>query len=654
MDKGVNVHQEGDKQLGEALKQEGLITENQLQHAVQLQQESLKKRRFGDLLVELGYLTKRQLREIARKYNHRVHLGEILVDGGILTDEKLEEALDTQKVSKKLLGEILIDSNTITEEQFAMALSQQFDYPYIVPDKRLIDKKLLQLFPEDFLRQHMALPVWKNEEVVTVIVQNPLDQTLHSMLKHLFGSKYELAIAPKALIKKVLREIMEERTLFSKGAAPVIDQSRDKTFQRYNLDQAVAVDSPTGQIINIVDYILCNAIQERASDIHIEPLYDKLRVRYRIDGKLVYKTDLPKNISDSLMRRIKVISKIDIADSKENLEGHVYVSLNNKDIDLRVAIYPTVLGEAITIRILTKEIGLRDLEDLGMLPKVLTILKKILDTPSGLILFTGPTGSGKTTSLYACLNYMNKTDVKIVTIEDPVEYSIEGISQCQIKDATEKQMSDRIKSMMHQDPDVLVMGEISNEITAVGSVQAGLSGHKVFSTIHTDDSIGAILRLIELGLRTYLLSSTGIAVLSQRLVRKICRNCKEPYTPSKELFKEFKLKDIDPDFFDFYHGKGCVNCNYSGFFGRTGVFELLALNDEIRSSFLENNNASVIRKIAHNTGNYLSLREAGFIKALQGETTLDEAMGLLSYNEKETVASMDLKTEDIKYWMEEE
>ena len=654
MDKQENGHQEGDKQLGEALKQEGILTDNQLQHSIQIQQESLKKKRLGEILIELGYITKRQLREIARKYNHRVHLGEILVDSGVLSEEKLEQALDTQKVNKKLLGEILVESSVITEEQFAMALSQQFDYPYIVPDKRLIDKKLLQLFPEDFLRQHMALPVWKNEDVVTVIVQNPLDQSLQTMLKHLFGTKYELAIAPKTLIKKVLREIMEERSILTKGIAPIIDQTRDRTFQRYVLDNVAPAESTTGQIINIVDYILCSAITERASDIHIEPLYDRLRIRYRIDGRLIYKTDLPKNLADSLMRRIKILSKIDIADSKDNLEGHIYVTLNNKDIDLRVAIYPTVLGEAITIRLLTKEIGLRDLEDLGMLPKVLSILKKVLDTPSGLILFTGPTGSGKTTSLYACLNYLNKPDVKIVTIEDPVEYSIEGISQCQIKDATEKQMSDRIKTMMHQDPDVMVMGEISNEITAVGSIQASLSGHKVFSTIHTDDSIGAILRLMELGLRTYLLSSTGIAVLSQRLVRKICKNCKEPYTPSKELIKEFKLKDIDSDLFDFYHGKGCVNCNYSGFFGRTGVFELLAVNDEIRITFLDNNNASVIRKVAHSTGNYLSLREAGFIKALQGETTLDEAMSLLSYNEKETFSMMDLKTEEIKYWMEEE
>jgi len=654
MNKQENGHQEGDKQLGEALKQEGILTDNQLQHSIQIQQESLKKKRLGEILIELGYITKRQLREIARKYNHRVHLGEILVDSGVLTEEKLEQALDTQKVNKKLLGEILVESSVITEEQFAMALSQQFDYPYIVPDKRLIDKKLLQLFPEDFLRQHMALPVWKNEDVVTVIVQNPLDQSLQTMLKHLFSAKYELAIAPKSLIKKVLREIMEERSILTKGIAPTIDQSRDRTFQRYALDNVAPAESTTGQIINIVDYILCDAITERASDIHIEPLYDRLRIRYRIDGRLVYKTDLPKNLADSLMRRIKILSKIDIADSKDNLEGHIYVTLNNKDIDLRVAIYPTVLGEAITIRLLTKEIGLRDLEDLGMLPKVLTILKKVLDTPSGLILFTGPTGSGKTTSLYACLNYLNKPDVKIVTIEDPVEYSIEGISQCQIKDATEKQMSDRIKTMMHQDPDIMVMGEISNEITAVGSIQASLSGHKVFSTIHTDDSIGAILKLMELGLRTYLLSSTGIAVLSQRLVRKICKNCKDPYTPSKELIKEFKLKDIDSDLVDFYHGKGCVNCNYSGFFGRTGVFELLAVNDEIRSTFLDNNNASVIRKVAHSTGNYLSLREAGFIKSLQGETTLDEAMSLLSYNEKETFSMMDLKTEEIKYWMEEE
>ena len=649
----TNVIKQTDAKLGDALLKENLVKRNQLQHAIQIQEESVKKKRLGEILVELGYLTKRQLRDIARKYNHRIQLGEILVDLGAIDLSGLEEALEAQKTNNRKLGEILIDTKTITEEQFAMALSQQFDYPYVVPDNRLIDKKLLQKFSADFLRQHMALPVWKAEDIVTVIVHNPLDRVLMRTLEQTFNGKYELAISPKSVIKKVLREILEERNLLQTNFPQTVETISSSSFKRYNLNTAQPTSTATGQIINIVDYIICNAINERASDIHIDPLYDRLRVRYRIDGTLFYKTDLPNTLSDSLIRRVRVLSNIDIADSSVNLEGHMYVTLDNKDIDLRVSIYPTVLGDAITIRVLTKEIGLRDLEDLGMLPKVLSTLKDMLHSPSGLIMFTGPTGSGKTTSLYACLNHMNKADVKICTIEDPVEYSIEGISQCQVKGATEQQMSDKIKSMMHQDPDVIVLGEINNEVTAIGAVQATLSGHKVFSTIHTDDSIGAIMRLMELGLRTYLLSSTGIAVLSQRLVGKICNSCKQPYTPSKELIKEFKLKDIDPDFLDFYHGKGCADCNFRGFFGRSGVYEFLAVNEEIRSSFLNNNNAFEIRKVAQNSESFISLRQAGFIKALQGETTLDEAMSLLSYNERQTFSSMNLSKEEIKEWMEE-
>jgi type IV pilus assembly protein PilB len=285
-----------------------------------------------------------------------------------------------------------------------------------------------------------------------------------------------------------------------------------------------------------------------------------------------------------------------------------------------------------------------------MLPRVLKTLKLILDSPSGLVLFTGPTGCGKTTSLYACLNYLNNWNLKIVTLEDPVEYSIEGISQCQVKSMQEGIIAERVKAMMHQDPDVMVIGEINTESTAYGAIQAALTGHKVCSTIHTDDSIGAVLRLMDGGLRTFLLSSTSMAILSQRLVRKICPQCTERYSPPVDVIKEFHIKNFDPDRFEFYRGKGCAECNYTGFFGRSGAFELLAMNDEIRGAFLLNKNASEIRRLAYKTGNYISLRESGFIKALQHITTLEEAIGVLSYNEKESFASIDLTFQEIQRW----
>lgn len=642
-------------QLGKSLLKENIITPNQLQHALQLQQESLDKKLLGEILLDLGYVTKRQLREVSRKYHFRIQIGALLVENGYITEEQLRQALSKQQTVHRPLGEILMEDGILDEEQLAKAISQQLDYPYFVPDKRTVDTKLLALFPSAFLRQHIVLPLYKNNDIVTVLVHNPLDpqmlQTLNSILKE----RFELAVGPKSVIKNVLREIMMERSMVQ-NVAQMAQQSTETTgsFSRYDLTQRGDASGGTTQISNMVDYIIANAINEGASDIHIESLYNKQRVRYRIDGKLVFKTDLPGNLQDSIIRRIKILAQIDLADSSDTLIGQMYVKVDEKEHDLRVSIYPTVLGTSITIRLLTKDLGLKDLEDLGMLPRVLSTLKGLLHAPSGFVLFSGPTGTGKTTSLYACLNYLNRDDMKICTLESPVEYNIEGIAQRQYKHANSKQMEEILKGIMHQDPDIIVIGEIHDEVTATASVQAALSGHKLFSTIHTDDSFAAIHRLMSVGLRTYLLSSTGIAVLAQRLVREVCSACKEKYTPPRSLFQQLNLVDTDPDDWDFYRGKGCVTCGQSGFKGRSGVYELLAVYDEVRNAFLEESNAGLIRKVCQNSRNYISLRQAGLIRALHGSTTLDEIFSILSYSERQAFASMSMTLDDINYWMEKE
>ncbi len=636
--------------IGEALIKDSKINENQLQHALQVQKELIKKKRLGEILIDLGYVSKRDLREVTKKYEHKVQIGVILIENRAITPEVLEEALEIQKEKKKPIGNILIDLGAITEEEFAKAFSIQMDLPYVLPDKRLIDMKLFSRLPEKFMREYGALPMWENEGAVTVLVHDPTDGFVQKFLRNTYGEKYEMAVAPKSAIKKVLEEIVKEKELVSSSMVSPLDETQQAAFRRYPMDDDTPARGGTGQIVNIVNYILSNAIKERASDIHIESQVDRLRVRYRIDGKLIYRTDLPKYLMDPIIRRLKVMARMDITEIRETQEGRIFISYNKQEIDLRVSIFTTVLGGAVTIRLLTKELGLRDLEDLGMLPRVLKTLKLILDSPSGLILFTGPTGCGKTTSLYACLNYLNTWNVKIVTLEDPVEYSIEGISQCQVKSMQEGIIAERVKSMMHQDPDVMVIGEISNESTAYGAIQTALTGHMVCSTIHTDDSIGAVLRLMDAGLRTFLLSSTSMAILSQRLVRKICPQCRERYSPSVEIVKEFHIKDFDPDRFEFYRGKGCAECNYTGYFGRSGAFELLAMNDEIRSAFLLNKNAAEIRRLAYKTGNYISLRESGFIKALQHITTLEEGIGVLSYSERESFATIDLTFQEIQRW----
>lgn len=639
-------------QLGAALIKEGLLAQPQIQHALQVQLDAFEKKRLGQILVELGYVDTSQIREVSRKYGLRQPLGELLVDGGFMTEADLDTALEMQKPSGKRLGEYLLESKRITEEQLARVLSLQTDLPYILPNKRLVDQAVFQRFTPAFLRQYNVIPLFKNEDVTTVLVHDPFDKDMIRMLNGLVKGKTDLAVGPKSMIVKVLGEMLDERALISQtGRVATEDNAINTSFQRYDLDKAMSGTVSASQAVSIVDYVMANAFSQGASDIHIDSMYNKLRVRHRVDGTLIFDTDLPKNVAEAVIRRIKVLSKIEISDAATASDGHIYVKYMDKNIDLRVSLFPTVLGPSITIRSLTKEIGLKNLEDLGMLPRGLTTLKQILDSPAGLILFAGPTGSGKTTSLYACLNYLNHDDLKICTVESPVEYSIEGVAQCQLRGQERDQIGERVKAMLHQDSDIIVLGEINDEDSAKAAVTSALTGHKVFSTIHTEDSFGAILRLMDMGMRKYLLTSTGVASIAQRLVRKVCLQCKKPYRPERDLFRHYNLKNFDPDNWEFYRGAGCSACHQNGFYGRTGVFEILTVNEEIRNAFLDNQSASSLRKLAQNTKSYLSLREAGFIKSLEGETTLEDALEILSYSEKQSFATMELTEEDIKYWM---
>ena len=636
--------------LGRALVNEGLLTQNQLRYALQVQHDTLHKKRLGEILLELGYITKRQLREVARKYSHRVPIGSVLVESAVIEQEQLDRALEIQKLSRQHLCEILLAEKIISEEQLATALSRQLDFPYIIPNKRLIDRSLLKLLPRPFMRQHSVLPLSRDNDVTTVLMHNPLDEDALRILDQALNGKYEISVAPKGQVDRVLRELLEEQDLLGQPQATGDTEVSSGSLRRYDLQKAKPDSGPESQVTNVVDYLLANAIQQRASDIHIESMFNRLRVRHRIDGKLVFETDLPAHLGERIVRRIKVLAGIDIAETSESFDGHIYVTLDGNSIDMRVSFFPTVQGNSITIRALTRDIGLKDLGDIGMLPRGNLILKQVLDAPAGMIIFSGPTGAGKTTSMYACLNYLNTGAVKICTVESPVEFSIEGITQCQVKNLDEKQMGDKIRAMMRQDPDVIVLGEVNDTPTAQAAVDAALTGHKVLTTIHAEDSFGAIMRLLDMGLRTYMFSSTGLTVLSQRLIRQICGACKEPHTPQRKLFKQFRLKETDPDTLQFFRGTGCERCGQMGFLGRTGVFEMLAIDGAIRDAILENPSAAHVRAVAEKAGRFISLREAGFIMALKGMTTLEEVLGILSFSEQEAFSEMGLSKSGIEYW----
>ena len=383
----------------------------------------------------------------------------------------------------------------------------------------------------------------------------------------------------------------------------------------------------------VVDYIFTNAILEGASDIHIEPKEDSLRVRFRIDGILHHKTDLPVSLAPSLASRIKVLCKLDIAEKRKHQDGRIHAQVMDKDVDLRVSVYAAAFGENIVIRILYRKSALIDIDQLGITPQNKTRLLQILDQPSGVILVTGPTGSGKTTTLYAGINYLNDGKTSIITVEDPVEYVIDGVVQGQLNPKLGHTYSDFIKSMMRQDPDVIMVGEIRDSTAAEAVIQAALTGHKVLSTFHTEDTTGALLRLMDMGIDTFLISSTVVSVLAQRLVRVLCPECRQAYIPDKYELDALGVRAENMEKFKFYKPVGCAHCNHMGYRGRTGVHELLLVNDMIRDAILARKTSGEIRRLAREASSLVTMREDGFYKVLKGTTSFEEVSRVVPWQE---------------------
>ncbi len=385
--------------------------------------------------------------------------------------------------------------------------------------------------------------------------------------------------------------------------------------------------------VGILDFVVSAGIKEGASDIHIEPLENRVRVRYRIDGLLRHKTDLPTSVGASLTNRIKALCGLDIAERRRHQDGRIQARVMGKDVDLRVSTYAAIWGENVVIRILHRQTSLVDLNRTGMTPLNLDRYQRILKYPAGIILVTGPTGSGKTTTLYASLLFLNDVERKIITVEDPVEYTIDGVIQAKLDPKLHSTYEDFIKSMMRQDPDVIMIGEIRDKAGAGAAVQAALTGHKVFSTFHTDDSTSALVRLMNMGIETFLISSTVVAVVAQRLVRTLCPACKEPGAPSPLTLKAFSSIEVrDVEQFNFFRPKGCHQCNGSGYKGRTTVQELLEINDPVREAILNHEHVSRIRVVARETAHLISMAEDGFYKASKGYTTLEEVQRVVYIN----------------------
>ncbi|HET8676016.1 MAG TPA: GspE/PulE family protein, partial [Blastocatellia bacterium] len=386
--------------------------------------------------------------------------------------------------------------------------------------------------------------------------------------------------------------------------------------------------APSGddRVIQMVDQLIRAAIEGGASDVHLEPMANKLRVRYRLDGVLIHKMDFPRDYTPRIISRIKILADADVAERRKHQDGRLFVKTDKQEIDIRVSFYATVFGENVVMRILNKA-SLISLEELGFAPNILRIYTEdVLAAPSGILLITGPTGSGKTTTLYSSIDHCNDPTVKIITCEDPVEYVIDGISQCSINEKIGLTFNETLRSIVRQDPDMIVIGEIRDKFSADVAVQSALTGHKVFATFHTEDSVGALVRLINMDIETSLIASTIGAVLAQRLVRKVCSNCSVEYKPEDRSLRRFGLARDELNKFTLFRGKGCSGCNFTGYRGRLGIYELLVPNGEVRDAILQKRTMQEIRQISLDTCDLCTMQEDGMVKALRGVTTLEEVL----------------------------
>jgi type IV pilus assembly protein PilB len=561
--------------------------------------------------------------------------GDFLIGLGVITSDQLKKASQEQRQKGERLEQAIVRLEYAKEELALQCLADYFNLPYVDLDTYLIDEKVIKTIPEEMARRHTLIPLFKIGSALTVAMTNPLNLLALDELRNKVKTDVEIAISTEKKIKKAIEQhygataAALENTLqhLMKGSMTPIPQEPSDYKKTYDL---AVKDIPVGPMdeapaARMLDLVMIQAIRDRASDIHFEPDEKALRVRFRIDGFLYESLALPKPIHPALTSRIKILAEMDIAETRLPQDGNFNVKMEKRGFEIRVSTFPTIYGENVVLRILDQTSPLFKLEELGFSEDTLDHFKQIIRKSSGIILVTGPTGSGKTTTLYALLNMINSKEKNIITIEDPVEYRLAFIRQTQINPKAGINFATGLRSILRQDPDIIMIGEIRDLETSEIAMQAALTGHLVLSTLHTNDAPEAISRLVDIGVEPYLISSTVIGVLAQRLIRTICPDCKTPYQVDSNVLKDLgeevaKIKNPLP----LYRGKGCKHCKQSGYWGRSGIYELLLVNDEIKKLISERASTQVIRDVAKKTAGLVPLRVDGLRKALKGITTLDE------------------------------
>jgi len=541
---------------------------------------------------------------------------ELLLKQSLVTADQIESAKEEVKRTGIKLEKALEKLGFITEEDIAKVKADAIGVPYMNLDDYVIDASLTKLIPESVANKYKAVPLFKITDTLTLAMLDPKDiEALDNIRRITKVSNVE----PVLVSAKSLQQVLDTYYGVGNSVDEIVKTIENrKGFAQNSSLIEIAEEAP---VIKLVNILINNAVKERVSDIHIEPEAEALRIRYRIDGILHEKHSLPKKLQNAVISRIKILSEMDIAESRRPQDGKISVKLENKDLDIRVSTFPTVNGENVVMRLLDRSSILLGLKDLGFTKENLDIFSKMIQQPNGIILVTGPTGSGKTTTLYSALSTISSMEKNIITIEDPVEYELPLIRQTQVNVKADITFANGLRSILRQDPDVIMVGEIRDKETAEVAIQASLTGHLVFSTLHTNDAPSSLTRLIDMGLEPFLISSSLILIVAQRLVRQICPKCKETHTPSEATLKDLGL-DVNAKFF---HGKGCSFCKNTGFVGRIGIFEVLVLNEAIRKLVEEKDSADAIRKKALELG-MKTLRLDGLEKAKQGLTTIEEIL----------------------------
>jgi type IV pilus assembly protein PilB len=559
-------------------------------------------------------------------------LGRALTKLGKVTREQVHKALEMQKTTHqgKQLGDILIEMGLIQPIDVQIVLAGMGGMPFVTLKGRTFSEATLKSITAETARSYQVVPIEfdPTTKKLVIAIKGPESFRAVDDLRMLMGLKVSAVVAPPEEIDAILKEHFQSKDSLAEVYADLSQSNAAAALEGRgaSIDLATLQEAANdNNVVNLLNLVLLQAIRDKASDIHLEPFEDEFKMRYRIDGVLYEMAPPPPSLAMAIVSRVKVMANLDIAERRLPQDGRIELNLNNAPVDLRVAVLPTMFGESVVMRVLDRGNVQLSLDRVGLREDDLETVRGLITKPNGIVIVTGPTGSGKTTTLYAALNELNTVDTKILTAEDPVEYDIEGLIQCQVNTEQELTFAKLLRSFLRQDPDIILVGEIRDLETAQIAIQASLTGHLVFSTLHTNDAPSSILRLLDLGVESFLLTATLEAIIAQRLVRRVCTACKETFMPSEEQLMELSLRPSDVSNRTFTRGKGCDRCNKTGYKGRLALYEIMRVDDSIRELIMNQASTTVLKMEARKRG-MRTLRESGLLSIYDGQTTIEEVV----------------------------